>query len=270
MVAVAIALLARRSGTLSAGGPVAAMVVGTAAIAAGWIWGALLVLFFVTSVGWSRWRADTKDARTAGVVAKAGARDAAQVSANGAVFAVAAALLAISESTGYLVNMTPALSAGALGALCTATADTWATEVGVGVGASPRALLTGRAIDPGMSGGVTLAGTVGGVTGAAFIAVVALGLGASAPVAVAGAIGGVAGMLADSALGGIAQARRWCDACGAPTERDVHSCGAVTRHAGGLVWLTNDWVNAVATGAGALIAALLVYVGVTSAGTAAS
>ena len=46
LAAAAIALVARRAGSLSTSGAIAATLVGTAAVAAGWHWGALLVVYF--------------------------------------------------------------------------------------------------------------------------------------------------------------------------------------------------------------------------------
>ncbi|MGH7635177.1 MAG: DUF92 domain-containing protein, partial [Gemmatimonadaceae bacterium] len=46
-MAIAIALAAWRAGSLNRSGTLAAIVVGTLAIAAGWSWGALLIIYFV-------------------------------------------------------------------------------------------------------------------------------------------------------------------------------------------------------------------------------
>ena len=62
-------------------------------------------------------------------------------------------------------------------------------------------------------------------------------------------------MLADSALGGTVQARFRCPACGSGSEWPVHRCGTPTILEGGARWLTNDWVNALATGFAAVLAA---------------
>src|SRR3954464_8873352 len=90
LAAIAIALAARRAGSLANSGAFAAVLVGTAAVAAGWSWGALLVLYFVSSSALSHAGGAEKERRTSGVVAKGGARDAVQVIANGGVFALCA------------------------------------------------------------------------------------------------------------------------------------------------------------------------------------
>ena len=251
LAATAIALVARRAGSLSISGAIAATAVGTAAVAAGWHWGALLVLYFVCSTLLTRAGAARKAARTASVVAKGGARDAVQVLANGGLFAGAALL-----STFLPAAMGTPLALAALGALAAATADTWATEIGVAADGAPRSLLTLRRVPPGTSGGVSIAGSLAMIVGALFIAAVAHQLGLGSEI-LAVAAGGTAGAIADTLLGGTLQARRWCANCKRSTERMIHDCGAPTVHAGGLPWLDNDAVNFAATLVGALVAPLL-------------
>jgi uncharacterized protein (TIGR00297 family) len=243
-----IVLAARGTRSLTGGGAIAALAVGTICIAAGWAWGILLIAFFVASTGLSRWRASAKARCTEGILEKGGERDAVQVLANGGIFAACATMSLIASWEGWLV-----IGAGAIAA---ATADTWGTEIGALSASPPRSILTGRPVPPGTSGGVTVLGTAASVAGAAFIAVAAWLVGWP-EAAVAGAVaGGIAGSTADSLLGASLQARRWCPACRAGTERAVHPCGTPTRPAGGLSWLGNDAVNALAGVAGALVAGI--------------
>jgi uncharacterized protein (TIGR00297 family) len=254
LAAAAVALVARRTGSLSTSGAVAATAVGAAAVAAGWRWGALLVVYFITSSLLSRLGAAEKARRTGSVVEKGGPRDAIQVLANGGLFALCAALA-------HLVQP-PAdarLAVAALGALAASTADTWATELGTLFGRAPRSLLTLRRVPPGTSGAVSVAGTLAMIAGALLIAVLARALSLTGTVGVV-AIGGAAGAMADSLLGATLQERRWCDACALATERRVHDCGTRTRLAGGLAWMDNDAVNLLATLTGAVVAATLVTV----------
>ena len=227
----------------------AALLLGTAACAAGWAWAALLILFFVAGTALSRTGAAAKRARTASVVEKGDERDAAQVLANGGAFGAAA--IASLVAPGEL-----ALAFGA-GALAAAAADTFATEIGTLVGGTPRSLLTRRPVALGMSGGVTWAGTAASLLGAALIALAARALGWSTQVAWAACAGGVAGGFVDSLLGAAVQARRRCPRCDLPTERRVHDCGTPSRADGGVAWLGNDAVNLASTIAGGLLAALL-------------
>jgi uncharacterized protein (TIGR00297 family) len=254
VVAGTVALAASRAHALSRAGTLAAVVVGTLAVAAGWAWGALLIGYFAASIALSKLRATEKARRTESVVAKGGARDAVQVLANGGVF-VGAALLA---ATPLLTDAQSAIVATvALGALAASAADTWATEIGSLASRPPRSIISWRPVPPGTSGGVNLLGIGAMVLGAAFVALGARFLSIQASI-IAVVLGGVGGALADSVVGATLQDRRWCDVCQASTERAVHSCGTTTRHSGGLTRMDNDLVNLIATVAGGTIAALVV------------
>lgn len=247
-----VAYNARRAGSLSPLGAVAAALSGTVAVAAGWRWAALLLAFFIPASLLSTWRSGRKAERTIAIVEKSGARDALQVLANGGVFVLAAAgaLLAPHVAPWWIIGA---------GALAAAASDTWATEIGTALGGTPRSLVGGRRLAPGESGGITAIGTAGGVAGAAGTAALALVLmpdpaTQTLPLTAAIAAAGVCGMLADSLLGATAQARRWCATCAVHTERREHPCGTRTDHARGLTWLGNDTVNLLATVTGAATA----------------
>jgi uncharacterized protein (TIGR00297 family) len=255
VLAIGIALVARRARALTPDGAVAAAFMGTVAVAAGWGWGILLVAFFLSSTALSRLGASAKAERTGAIVAKGGERDAMQVVANGGVFALAA-LLALSDTLRAAADASTdarwiALGAGALAA---AASDTWATEVGTLAGGTPRALRGWRRVAPGTSGAVSLAGTLAALAGAGAIALHVRVLGWPGDVALAVLAGGVAGSTVDTLLGATIQARRRCPRCDAPTERAVHRCGTATVADGGLAWLDNDLVNLACTIAGGLLA----------------
>lgn len=250
VLAAAVALAARRAHALSSSGAAAAIGIGTAAVAAGWSWAILLLVYFVSSAGLTRFRASVKAARTDAVIAKGGPRDAAQVVANGFVFAVAAALSLITGWEGWR-----ALGAGAIAA---AAADTWATEIGTLAGHAPRSILNWRPVPTGTSGGVSAAGLAAAVAGSAFIALATVALGWPSQASSAAVVGGLAGSTIDSLFGATVQQRRWCDRCHSPTERVTHRCGDRTRIVGGVSWMENDMVNATSTLAGALLGLLTV------------
>jgi uncharacterized protein (TIGR00297 family) len=243
--AATVAAVAYRARLLTAGGAAAATVVGAASVTAGWDWGAVLIAFFVASAALSRIGHARKELLGGGLVAKGGPRDAAQVLANGGAFALCAIACALQRS--------PLWYAAAAGGLAAATADTWGTEAGMLAAATPRSIVSGRAVPPGTSGGITTAGTLASVAGALFIAIAARAIGWPAAAGWSALIGGFAGATADSILGATLQARRWCGRCQAATERLVHTCGTPTTEAGGLAWLGNDAVNVAATITGALV-----------------
>ena len=243
LLASVIAAIAWRARALASSGAVAAVAVGTAAVSAGWDWGILLVIYFVSSSALSRFRSREKDVATAGRVEKSGHRDAVQVLANGGLFALGAVAYAIEPRAIWQV-------AGA-GALAASAADTWATEIGVLASGKPRSILGFRPVEAGVSGGVSVQGTTAAFAASAAIALVARLLGWPSAAAVAALVGGVLGSFLDSVLGAAAQSRRHCPACDQPTEARVHRCGTATRHVGGFAWLDNDGVNLLATAGGA-------------------
>jgi uncharacterized membrane protein len=98
---------------------------------------------------------------------------------------------------------------------------------------------------------MTLPGTAGAVVGAALVSGVAGAMAAQPRLVYWGIVIGTAGMIVDSILGATLQGRFHCPTCGADSEHRVHRCGSRTTCTGGLPWLTNDGVNAIATAAGA-------------------
>lgn len=258
-LSLAVALLAYRLRSLSPSGVAGAVITGTLTLGCGgWAWGLALVAFFVSSSLLSHWRAGRK-AALAGVFAKGGRRDLFQALANGGL----AALLALLS----LLWPHPAWAAAFAGALAAATADTWATEVGVLSPSPPCLLTTGRPVAPGTSGGVTPLGSLAGAAGALFLGTAFYLLGLAERVlgwpTPAGAIpatviplalaGGLLGSLADSLLGAALQGIYRCPRCGQETERRAH-CGGATVLLRGRPWLNNDGVNFLATLVGAVVA----------------
>ncbi|HVX41941.1 MAG TPA: DUF92 domain-containing protein [Gemmatimonadaceae bacterium] len=248
-LAATIAVAARAARSLTTSGAIAATLVGTVAVAAGWGWGVLLIAYFVSSSALSHAGRAAKTLRTRSVVGKTGARDATQVLANGGVFALAALVGIVHHGAAWM-------AAGA-GALAASAGDTWGTEIGTLYGGTPRSIVTLRRVPPGTSGGVSVIGTMSSILGACFVAALALALHWGTRAAAAALAGGVAGALADSVIGATLQVRRRCAACDVETERVRHDCGAPTVHARGIAWLDNDGVNLLATLAGALLAASL-------------
>ncbi|MEK7785253.1 MAG: DUF92 domain-containing protein, partial [Chloroflexota bacterium] len=152
-----------------------------------------------------------------------------------------------------------------------ANADTWATELGVLSKTPPRLITSGQTVEVGTSGGVSAWGTFAALVGSFLISLVAFiaihldpNLHASRLISNSPALlfiitlSGLLASLFDSLLGATVQAIYYCDRCGKETERHpAHRCGAPTRPLRGWKWppLGNDWVNFLATAAGALIAA---------------
>jgi uncharacterized protein (TIGR00297 family) len=250
--AALIVTLARRRRALSPDGAIAAIVVGAVIVGAGgWWWGAVLLAFFTSSSALSRLRHERQPA----VAARGAERDAVQVTANGGIPAIIAALGLI--TTGDLDAVRFACFVGAIAAV---TADTWATEIGRFSRVAPRLITSGRVVAPGVSGGLTPLGT--GASGAGALLIGSL---AAAGAAAGWAVGlpwplllgttgaGLTGSLLDSLLGATLQAGYRCPKCGQLTERTRHACGTTTELVRGRAWITNDMVNVAASLAGALV-----------------
>ncbi|TAM56560.1 DUF92 domain-containing protein [bacterium] len=249
LLALLVAFSAWRMRWLKPDGALAAFAIGTAVFGSGsWPYALLLLLFFATGTLLGK-VPRTPRAPALVDVGKSGARDGAQVLANGSVAAVCAL------AAHGLMHAQGAWQAAFAGALAAATADTWATEIGTRWGGTPRHPLTLRLLPAGISGGMTLAGTLGGIAGAAAIALAAQRLGVAAFAGVA--LAGIGGTLLDTLLGATLQAQRRCAQCRELCETDPHRCGAQTTLVRGLPALDNDAVNFAATLCGAAVAFVL-------------
>lgn len=245
LLAALVAAGAYHSKLLTRGGQLAATVVGTITFAYGGYWGtSILLAFFLSSALLSRLGKARK--RELVDIGKQGPRDAMQVLANGGV--AAAAMLLIPRFG------TPVLAAFA-GAFAAATADTWATEIGTLAKRAPRSILTLRPLATGLSGGITVQGSLAQLGGSALIALFAI----QSHVAPFWPVfaGGVIGSIADSVLGATLQTLRYCPNCARDCETSPHVCGTPTVIRRGLRWLDNDAVNFAATLIGAVVALLL-------------
>jgi uncharacterized protein (TIGR00297 family) len=253
----------RRS--LSISGVVGAILVGTLIFGfGGWIWGLLLITFFVSSSLLSNYRrADKEDVSEK--FAKGSRRDLGQALANGGLGAVLAVAFARYPE--------PLLFAAFVGVMSTVNADTWATELGVLSRIPPRLITTGQRVAPGTSGGVTRLGIWASIAGALLIGTVATALlqiesllsgggwsleAASFPLLAV--VGGFSGSLFDSLLGATVQGIYYCGHCKRETESPIHHCGEPALQVRGWAWLNNDLVNLVASIVGGLVAASLAWI----------
>ncbi|TMD68192.1 MAG: DUF92 domain-containing protein [Chloroflexi bacterium] len=255
LFSVTIGLIAYRRRSLSRSGIAGAMVTGTTTFGmGGWSWGLSLIFFFVSSSIFSHFRARDKANTANDKFSKGSRRDFAQVAANGGV----ATLLALSYGLAHSRFLRKVCLTGYAGALSTATADTWATELGVLSLHQPRLITTGKAVAPGTSGGITPLGTAAAASGALAMGTVFWLLQrcqrSLAALPLIALVCGLAGSIVDSFLGATVQAMYYCPHCQKETERRVHSCGTKTQPLRGIAWLNNDAVNFIATLCGGLMA----------------
>ena len=241
-LALPFAWLAVRMRVLTLGGSIMAGLVALAVVMSqGWLWLAPLFFFLISGVllgrlnpgqgpGTIGGRSDAKHGRP---------RDSIQVFCNGGIYA----LLAVLDDFHADVWMTISL--------CTAMCDTWASEIGMYARWSTIDIATLRRVAPGLSGGISLAGTLGGFGGSMLMGLFICTFMVTYPpspgwlitvfksVLIFGAAlwysaFAMGGMLLDSLLGALLQAK-YDDGDG---PRDTG-----TRQVSGFRWMTNDGVN---------------------------
>ena len=171
-------------------------------------------------------------------------RDHVQVLANSLVASASAVAYCFTTNNLFVVAF--------VASIAEAFADTAASGIGV---------LSGRAFDlfrmrsctPGISGGMSLVGTIASIAAAAIVCSFAFAIGmvdiiATLIVFVSAVLGGIF----DSLLGSLIQVKYKCTVCDAIVEREEH-CGQATERHSGLRIVTNDTVNLL----GSLFAAVL-------------
>jgi uncharacterized protein (TIGR00297 family) len=149
-----------------------------------------------------------------------------------------------------------------LAAICAATADTWATELGVLSWHKPRLITTGKIAEKGTSGAISITGSLAALLGSLIIFISGY---VAYPEPFADILlplivvfSGLIGSFIDSLLGASLQVQYHCIICGKLTERQRH-CDQQTIYARGIRYIDNDFVNILAiSGAGILTAIYIV------------
>lgn len=184
------------------------------------------------------------------------ARDHVQVVANGGLYGLLCLFLVAysfaADAEGLMPSEHPLLLLLWISAAA-ATADTWSSELGKYFGGTTYDILRWKQVHPGLSGGVSWLGSLGGLLGAAAIGwlyVLTIGSEASGANFLAITSLGCLGMLLDSILGSGLQrqyynGRTWQDSPCKPAVKIR-----------GLAWMSNDMVNVLAN-AGAVFLAVL-------------
>ncbi len=244
-----IGYLGYRRAALTRSGWLGAIITGTAIFGFGGLDGGLLLIaFFVSSSLLTRYKATLKT-DVANSFAKSGRRDLGQALANGGVASLAAIVFGLTSS--------PIALAALVGALAEANADTWATELGVLSRHQPRLITTGRAVERGTSGGITLEGTLAALVGAGLIGGLASVFWSNGSLLLIAIVAGVIGSLFDSLLGAAVQGIYYSESRCQETEKAIEANGTRNRLIRGLHWIDNDLVNFLATFVGAVMAGLM-------------
>ncbi|KAA3619404.1 MAG: DUF92 domain-containing protein [Calditrichaeota bacterium] len=240
-LALIIALAARRLNALDLSGALATFILGVIIFGyAGWLYTIPILFFFLASSTLSH--LPNKNNLSCDKTTEPGAkRNVNQVLANG-LAPLACIMISFVAPHNYLYIFY-------LAALASATADTWATEIGLMSKTPPRSITSWKSIEPGMSGGITMLGIFGALAGAGLVTIV--GYLASlkfAPVPLTLVemtsiiVAGLLAQFVDSLFGAMWQRKNRCVSCGKITERNWH-CKLRTAHFRGKSWLNNDAVN---------------------------
>lgn len=235
---------------LDASGALAAFILATILFGVGtWQWAAPILVFFVLSSLLGRYRR-TRNTAVDEKFSKSNTRDAKQVFANGGIPTIIMIVATVTAQEW--------LYAVYLVALAAATADTWGTEIGTLIGGKTVSVVGFKEASVGESGGISFAGTFGGLVGAAVIAGTGWYWLNEIELLAIVVIFGVAGSFFDSILGATIQERFKCAVCSLETERTVH-CNEKTIHVKGIQGFDNDFVNVLSIIAAASISAVYIY-----------
>lgn len=213
----------------------------------------VLITFFVGSVGVDKVKKYYKKKKNKTELdreKRGDCRDGVQVLSNGAVAAIAALLYVITENELFVFAF--------VGALAEAFADTAASGIG---------FMSKSAFDPfrfercekGISGGMSLLGTLAALVASLVVSLVAFAFGAVTVIQML-VISAAAflGAVFDSFLGSLFQVKYRCPVCSAIVEKEMH-CDMITEKYRGIRIVTNDLVNLLSTLFSASVAAVALW-----------
>ncbi len=225
----------------------------------GWIWGAVLVLWAVAAGAVTVFRRSYKE-HFKDRLGDDAAQNWIEVLARLGWPAVLAILSVAVAGMDYIVPF--------VGALATAGADVWATELGMLQQEDPRLITTRRRVAHGTPGAVSMVGITAALGAAWLFGFITLLLSSIRMwqldesihdrlvwLPLAALVGGLIGTLTDSLLGATAQAYYHCEVCDRYTEEPMHTCGREANQVRGWPWMTNEVVDFISTVVGASVTA---------------
>lgn len=234
LVLIAIVVLYKRLLTL--GGAISALMISIIIIYSLGNYGFLLlfIFFFVTTIcdliGKIKKKKILQDMHK-----KVGKRDIFQVFAVGLLPCTCALLHFILKKDIFLIVY--------VALICENLADCMASEIGVLSKSKPFDICRFKRLDAGLSGGVSLLGSISSIIGVIIISMSYYFM----PFYVSNSIwiiivSAVIGVLIDSILGSLVQRKNQCRKCKVITEKNVH-CNEETIHYQGVKWINNSLVN---------------------------
>jgi uncharacterized protein (TIGR00297 family) len=184
--------------------------------------GAFLALVSVFILTWISTRLGYGRKQKLGTAQSREGRSAAQVLANLSISAACAAYFAISGNAVFLVATAAALSEAA--------ADTVSSEVGQAGSGKARLITNWKLVPAGTDGGVSVAGTLGGVVAAVLVTLVCVGAGMfPLKLTAVSVMAALFGMITDSYLGATLEKRKLL------TNNGVNFLGTLVAAAGALL-----------------------------------
>jgi uncharacterized protein (TIGR00297 family) len=245
LFAALIAGISYRVNFLTLSGSIATFILASFIFGLGGIkWSVPILTFFILSSILSKLR-KMKNESVEIYFEKSGVRDYVQVIANGGLGGVLVVINAINpHEIFYMIYL------ATLSAVC---ADTWATEIGTWEKTATYNILNLKPVAQGVSGGISVHGTIGAVLGSItilFSGILWIDI-SYIHYTILIITTGVFGCMIDSILGATIQAQNKCSVCNKVTERNVH-CGTEADHFRGYKLINNDVVNFFSGVAGAL------------------
>ena len=182
------------------------------------------------------------------ITQKTGARDIIQVFSNGGVSMICVLLWHITGNSAFLLCFA--------GALVESLGDSAASDIGIAVGQQAYDICRFRKIKTGLSGGITVAGTLGCVVACLVLSTIAFALKISSGREILLlTFSAFLSCMMDSILGSLVQRKNKCPVCGKITEKQTH-CNCTTEYYSGVKAINNDMVNLICNA----FAAITVYV----------
>ncbi|MBQ9730491.1 MAG: DUF92 domain-containing protein, partial [Clostridia bacterium] len=213
------------------GSLLAAAIGGTFLFVGGWFFFAYLIGCYALMLSVSLIRKLLK-AQVVETVEKTKGKDGVEIFVNGFFPTLSIFLFAITRS--------PVFSAAALCTLSAAFVDSLSSDVGTLSKAKPRDILTWKPLEKGISGGVSILGTLTALVAAVGFAAFTNLLSGARFFLCAAVI--FSGTLIDSVFGSVLQAKYRCNVCGKQTEKTI-CCQTPTEFEKGVRVLNNDAIN---------------------------
>lgn len=216
----------------------------------------LMISFSVSSSVFTKFGGGTKKVLD-DINEKGGQRDYVQVIANGLLGFIFGLLYFFTQKEMFIIVLAASFAAS--------NADTWGSELGVLSKMDPVSILNFKKIEKGVSGGISVFGTISSMAGSSFIALIffigyLIKFGSNSKLlsfAVIVSVSGFLGSIIDSLIGASLQAKYRCIVCGKTTEKKLHH-GKKTVLVEGISWLNNDAVNFIC-GLSACLLAIIFY-----------